>query len=227
MSEPVTLSALTRRIGSAIISAPGLSGVWVQAQTSDLRVSGGHCYMELLEKDASGRPVAKARAVMWASTYARLAPAFAAVTGARLASDMMVMVRVDVNFHNVFGLSLVINDINPEYTIGDIARRRARILEQLRLEGVAELNRSLPWAPVPLRVAVVSARGAAGYGDFIRHLHIQGSPFRFSATLFPAVMQGERAAQSVISALEEIMEREEEFDCVVIIRGGGAGSELA
>lgn len=227
VSEPVSLSELTGRIGASLISSPGLTGVWVQAQTSDLRVSGGHCYMELMEKDASGRPLAKVRAVMWASVYARLAPAFAAVTGARLASDMMVMVRVDVNYHNVFGLSLVINDINPEYTIGDIARRRARILEQLRQEGVADLNRSLPWAPVPLRIAVVSAPGAAGFGDFIRHLHSQGRPFRFSASLFPAVMQGERAPQSVISALEDIMDRENDFDCVVIIRGGGAGSELA
>lgn len=226
-ATPLTLAQLTARLGRAITATPGLTGQWVTAETSDLRVSGGHCYMELVQKDpASGRPVAKIRAVIWASTFARLGAAFTAVTGARLASDMKVLVRVDTNFHSIYGLSLVITDINPEYTVGDLARRRAEILAMLRREGVAELNRNLPWSAVPLRIAVVSAAGAAGYGDFMRHLHTEGRPFRFSTTLFAATMQGTRTAASVIAAMEEIAAREEEFDCVVIIRGGGAVTDL-
>lgn len=225
--QPLTLSDITRRIGGAIAAAQGLSGVWVVAETSDLRVAGGHCYMELVQKDTAGRPVAKARAVIWASAYARLGAAFAAATGSRLASDMKVMVRVDVSFHAVYGLSLVINDINPDYTAGDLVRRRNEILARLQAEGVLNLNKTLVPSATPQRVAVISARGAAGYGDFVRHLYGSGIPFRFTTELFEAVMQGEKTPSSVIAALDRINERADEFDVVVIIRGGGAVTDLA
>lgn len=223
----ITLLELNRRIASSLAVNPALCDVWVAAETADLRTSGGHCYMELIQKDDGGSTLARSRAVIWASAYARLSAKFTRATGAALRSDMKVMVRVAVNFHAVYGLSLVINDIDPDYTLGDLARRRREIIERLRREGVYDLNRSLPMAPAPSRIAIVSARGAAGYGDFVRQLHGNAMRLRFSTTLFEAVMQGERTPASVIAALEKIMERIDEFDCVAIIRGGGAVADLA
>ena len=140
---------------------------------------------------------------------------------------MKIMVLVNVSYHPVYGLSLVINDINPDYTVGDLARRRLEIIARLKAEGVYDLNRDLALPDVPWRVAIVSARGAAGYGDFMRQLHNNAMRLRFSTTLFEAVMQGERTAPSIIAALDRIMDRIEDFDCVVVIRGGGAVADLA
>lgn len=225
--EPISLVELNRRIAGALAVAPGLNRQWITAETSDLRCSAGHCYMELVHKNDTGTPLAKARAVIWASTYAGLRERFLMATGVALASDMKVMVQVNVNYHPVYGMSLVINDIDPDYTVGDLARRRNAIIMRLRAEGVFDLNRTLPWSPVPQRVAVVSARGAAGYGDFVRHLHGNAYGLRFHTELFESAMQGERTVQGIIDALEKIAARENEFDCVAIIRGGGAVSELA
>lgn len=224
----IPLADLCRRITRAMAAAPGLTDVWVTAETSDVRTSGGHCYMELIQKDPeTGSTVAKTRAVIWSSTYMRLGAAFAAATGTRLASDMKVMVRVSANYHAAFGFTLIINDINTDYTVGDLAAKRMRILARLQQEGVYDLNSSLPWIPTPNRIAVISAAGAAGYGDFVKHLHLNPYALRFDTTLFPAALQGERTVPSVIAALEAIMERIDDFDCVVIIRGGGAVSDLA
>ena len=226
--EPITLKELNLRLGRTIAAAPGLADVWVAAETSDLRVAGGHCYMELLQKDPESHAVlAKARAVIWANNYPRISARFAAATGNYLRSDMKIMVRVSVNFHAVYGLSLVISDIDPDYTAGDLVRKRNMILQQLQREGVAELNRSLAWPELPVRVAIISAAGAAGYGDFLKHLHQNRARLRFTTTLFEAAMQGDRTSPAVIAALEQIMTRADEFDCVVIIRGGGAVSDLA
>lgn len=205
--EPISLVELNRRIAGALAVAPGLNRQWITAETSDLRCSAGHCYMELVQKNDTGTPLAKARAVIWASTYAGLRERFLMATGVALASDMKVMVQVNVNYHPVYGMSLVINDIDPDYTVGDLARRRNAIIMRLR--------------------AVVSARGAAGYGDFVRHLHGNAYGLRFHTELFESAMQGERTVQGIIDALEKIAARENEFDCVAIIRGGGAVSELA
>lgn len=226
--QAISLLELNRRLTSAIAVAPGLQGVWITAETSDVRSSGGHCYMELIQKDErTGAPVAKCRAVMWASTAQRLGALFFAATGTRLRSDMKIMVKVNANYHAIYGMSLVINDINPAFTVGDLERRRMEIYRRLKEEGVADMNRSLPWTPLPVRVAIVSARGAAGYGDFMKHLHGNPLRLRFSTKLFEATLQGERTVPSVVAALEAIAEREAEFDCVVIIRGGGAVSDLA
>lgn len=226
--EAITLAELCRRITRVVSVTPGLTNVWLTAETSDLRVSGGHCYMELIQKDPNtGTPMAKCRAVIWASAYARLGAAFYAATGTRLRSDMKIMARVSVSYHAVYGFSLVINDIDPDYTVGDLARRRNQIIARLRQEGVYDLNRSLPWVRVPNRIAIVSARGAAGYGDFMKHLHLNPYRLRFDTTLFEAALQGERTSASIISALEAVMERVDDYDCVVIIRGGGAVSDLA
>lgn len=227
--QAITLVELNNRIGDALASAPGLSQVWVVAETSDLRVSGGHCYMELIDKDPdSGQARARLRATVWASRFGRLNDKFRAATGRPLASDLKVMVCLGVSFHPLYGLSANIVDINPEYTLGDLLRRRREMVERLRREGILELNRSLEWPAVPNRVAVISAAGAAGYGDFINQLYTNRLNLRFTTRLFPAVMQGERAAGSIIEALGRIADAgDDAFDCVVIIRGGGATGDLA
>lgn len=223
----ITLLDLTRRIASAVAEA-SICDVWVTAETSDLRCSGGHCYMELIQKDpGSGSTLAKIRAAIWASRFAGLDAEFRMATGSPLASGIKIMARVTASYHPVYGLSLTVNDINPDYTVGDLLRRRREILAQLTREGVADMNRQLPW-PVPVqRVAVISAAGAAGYGDFINQLYHNSRHLRFHTELFPAVLQGPKAPGSIIDALDYIAARVDEFDCVVIIRGGGATSELA
>lgn len=224
----LTLFEFNSRIGRALSAAPELIEEWVTAETSDVRVSGGHCYMELIDKDPStGSVRARARATVWASRYARLSAVFRAATGSQLASGIKVMVRVSATFHPVYGLSLNITDIDPSYTLGDLLRRRREILSRLEGEGVIDRNRSLVWPEVASRIAVISAAGAAGYGDFINQLYTNRYRLRFTTSLFEAVMQGERTVPSVMQALAEIYADHDAYDCVVIIRGGGATGDLA
>lgn len=225
----ITLLELNGRVSAAITGAPGLNGVWVTAETSDLRVSGGHCYMELIDKDpATGQARARMRAMIWSSKFGFINRRFATATGQPLASDLKVMVCVTVSFHPVYGISATITDIDPEYTVGDLLRRRREMIDRLTREGIIDQNRNLPWPDVPSRIAVISAQGAAGYGDFINQLYTNRYRLRFSSQLFPAVMQGERAAASIIDALDQVAAAGcDTFDCVVIIRGGGATGDLA
>lgn len=226
MEQAITLSQFNRRIVDAM-ATPALRSVWVTAETVDVRVSNGHMYMELIEKDATGATMARIGASIWASNLARLSAEFFAATGSRIASGMKVMVRASATFHAVYGLRAVISDINPEYTLGDLLRRRREILARLAAEGVADMNRSLP-APRPLlRVAVVSAPGAAGLGDFLHQLASTPARLRFTTRFFEATMQGDRAPRSIIAALERVAEHADDLDAVVIIRGGGATSDLA
>lgn len=222
----MTLSELASMV-SGCLSVPALQQRWVTAEVMDLAVRGGHCYMELVDKDPeSGRNLARMRAIIWANMYAYLDARFHEATGQRFASGMKVMVKVSVNFHGVFGMSLIISDINPEYTMGDLLRRRNQMIARLKEEGIYDMNRSLAW-PVPaLRIAIVSAKGAAGYGDFMNQLYSNGRNLRFTTRLYPAVMQGERAPESIIAALGIIATEEVLWDCVVIIRGGGSTSDL-
>lgn len=197
------------------------------AETSDVRRA-AHCYLELIQKHpTTGEPVARVRATIWRSAFARIESDFMAATGSRLASGMKVRVLVSVNYHPAYGLSLNITDIDPVYTMGDLVRLRMEILSRLQKEGVLELNRSLDWPDVPLRIAVISAQGAAGYGDFVHQLYTNPRCLRFTTRLFPALMQGREAPASIIAALEDIAAEEENWDGVVIIRGGGATSDLA
>lgn len=225
--EALSLSALNALIAGDIVADKRLQNVWVVAETGDVRVSGGHCYFELIEKDTAGHPVARMRAIIWASQFARLNAEFRIATGRSIESDMKIMVRVSINFHAAFGLSAVVSDINPEFTCGDIMRRRREIINRLTAEGIIDMNRTLPWSDTPLRIAVISAKGAAGYGDFITQLYTNPSRLNFSTRLFPAVMQGENAPQSVIAALEQVASECDSFDCAVIIRGGGATGDLS
>ncbi len=202
-----------------------MRNVWVTAELSDVSVRRGHCYMELLQKDENGVQVAKARGVIWASSYAQLSRDFSISTGQRFETGIKLMVKVSATMHPVFGLSLVITDLDPDYTMGDLLRRRREIVERLTREGVINMNRELVWPAVPQRIAVISAPGAAGYGDFMNQLLNNSSRLRFRPRLFPAVMQGEKAAASIIQALNSI-NADGGWDCVVIIRGGGATSDL-
>lgn len=228
MTEPqaLTLVQLNRIIGKAL-SRPDLSEVWVMAEMSDARLSRGHCYMELIDKDLdTGEVKARIKGVIWASAFARISADFALATGRNLASGMKVMVRGTVNYHSAYGISFIISDIDPSYTIGEVERRRREILMRLQKEGVADLNRTLEWPRVPWRIAVISAPNAAGYGDFIHQLYHNASHLRFHTRLFTAAMQGADTAPSVIAALDAIATDIDSWDCVVIIRGGGATSDL-
>lgn len=226
-TDTLTLEEFTSRLSSLISSEPSLRNVWVTAETSDVRRA-MHCYLELIQKNpATGEPIARVRATIWRSALARIESDFLATTGSRLASGMKVRVLVSVNYHPSYGLSLNITDIDPVYTMGDLVRLRLEILAKLQKEGVIELNRSLEWTEIPLRIAIISASGAAGYGDFIHQLYTNPRHLRFSTQLFPAVMQGQQAPGSIIAALESIAAEEDNWDGVVIIRGGGATSDLA
>lgn len=224
--QGMTLSEFNALISQSINSNPRLQRQWVVAETSDLRVSRGHCYMELIEKDSRGASVAKVGAVIWSSMFPNLNAKFKAATGSDLKTGMKVLVMVTATYHLQYGFKVVINDIDPSYTMGDMERQRQEILEKLAKEGILELNKQLPWADVPQRIAIVSAAGAAGYGDFMNQLH--GNPYglQFYTCLFQAVMQGTQTVPTVIAALDSINRHIDLFDCVVIIRGGGATSEL-
>ncbi len=227
-TQAYTLSQLGRHLSGLISRDPNLQNVWVVGETVDVRVNGGHCYFELVEKDpATGKPLAKARATIWQSTYYRLAADFLMATGQNFRSDLKVMVCVNTNYHPLYGMSLNIVAIDPAYTMGDAMQRRAKMIEQLRQEGIIDLNRTLQWPRLAQRIAIISAQGAAGYGDFIHQLYTNASHLRFSTKLFTAALQGERTASSVIAALDEIYASIEQWDCVVIIRGGGATTDLA
>lgn len=225
--ESMTLLQLQQTV-TRLVTVPETQQVWITAELSDVAVRGGHCYMELLQKDpATGVTQARARAVIWANIWSRLAAYFKASTGQDFATGIKVMVRVSVSYHPVYGMNLVISSVNPEYTMGDLMRRRREILQRLEKEGLLNRNRSLQW-PVPVqRIAVVSAPGAAGYGDFINQLYHNPYRLKFHSRLFPAVMQGDKAPASILAALRAIDREAGQWDCVVVIRGGGSTSDLA
>ena len=202
---------------------------WVQAELSDVRSNySGHCYLEFIQKDASGNNlIAKARGTIWSNIYKMLKPYFEQETGQTFTSGIKVLVQVSVEFHELYGYSLTVLDIDPTYTVGDMERRRREILRQLEEEGVIDLNKELEMPMLPQRVAVISSATAAGYGDFCNQLANNSREYGFYVELFPAVMQGERVEESILAALDAIYHRLEEFDVVVIIRGGGATSDLS
>lgn len=201
---------------------------WVEAELAEARETRGHCYMELIQKDMLGNtPVAKASAKCWKQTWALLRPCFERTTGQPLHAGMKVLLKVYPNFHEAYGFSWIVTDIDPTYTVGDMARRRLEIIAALKAQGIFDMNRQLVLPVFAQRIAVISSETAAGYGDFCNQLADNTYGFKFSVTLFPAVMQGERVEQSVIAALEGIYSQIDNFDCVVIIRGGGATSDMS
>ena len=200
--------------------------LWVSAEIAELKVNySGHCYLELVEKGGdNGVPLAQSRAVIWRSVYPRVAAYFEAETGRKLAPGIRILARVTVNYHELYGFSLQITDIDPAYTLGDMERQRQQTIARLQREGVWEMNRETELPPVVQRIAVVSSAHAAGYQDFCQEL--AKSPYAFRTELFDAFMQGDAAEESIIAALCAVAERSEEFDAVVLIRGGGSASDL-
>lgn len=202
---------------------------WIRAEMSDVRCNqNGHCYLEFIEKDSNNKTIiAKARGSIWSNVFRMLKAYFESETGQAFASGLKVLVQVSVEFHELYGYSLNVHDIDPSYTLGDQAKNRTLIIKQLEEEGVLDLNKELPLAKIANRIAVISSPTAAGYEDFCNQLTNNKDGFIFYNKLFPAIMQGDRTEQSIIAALDRIYENIDKFDAVVIIRGGGATSDLS
>ncbi len=212
-----------------VISMSLPDSYWVEAELSEAREGyGGHCYMELIEKDErSNTPVAKAHASCWRNRWGLIKPHFERITGQRIHAGMKVLLKVHAQFHENYGFSWIVDDIDPNYTMGDMARKRQEIINTLKEEGVFELQKELQLPMFCQRIAVISSATAAGYGDFCNQLADNDYGLQFRTCLFPATMQGEGVEQSVIAALDSINAEWEDWDCVVIIRGGGATSDLS
>ena len=227
MVKSLTLFELNSLVRSAV-ELTLADDYWVEAELAEVRERGGHCYMELVQKNADGATtVARASAKCWRSAWSLVRPHFERVTGEPLHAGMKVLMQVHAQFHENYGFSWIVTDIDPTFTLGDMARKRLETIRRLKAAGVFELNKELTLPLFAQRVAVVSSETAAGYGDFCNQLAANPYGFGFSVRLFPAIMQGERTERSVISALNAINAEADSFDCVVIIRGGGATSDLS
>ena len=222
----ISLYELNKEISSVLKGC--LSKVWVHAEINSINVQRvGHCYIELIEKDENtGSIIAKSRANIWANIYKSIAAYFLAETGKTLAAGMKVAFCVDVTFHEVYGISLNVVDIDPTYTLGESARRKALVIKKLEDDGVIDMNKLLSIKPLIKNIAVISAEGAAGYGDFCHQLEHNAYGYKYNLTLFNSIMQGEKAEASILESLDKVLERLDEFDILVLIRGGGAVSDL-
>lgn len=201
---------------------------WLEAEIGQIGENNGHCYLEFIQKaEGYNTPVARAKAKCWRNVWGSVRPYFEHTTGQTLTLGMKVLVLVHPDFHEAFGFSWIVDDIDPRFTLGDMARRRQEIIRQLKAEGVFDLNRELPLPLFTQRIAVISSSTAAGYGDFCRQLEENKRGFRFSVTLYESLMQGEGVERSIISALDKINAHIDDYDCVVIIRGGGATSDMS
>lgn len=227
-SEPISLYELNRQIKSIIKDATE-PAYWVFAEISELKTNvSGHCYLELVEKDEKTEYLkAKSRATIWSSTFRMISSYFESSAGMPLSQGMKVLVKVTVDFHELYGLSLNIIDIEPSYTVGELARKKQEIINRLMEEGVFDMNRELDFPRLPKRIAIISSHTAAGFGDFADQLMNNEYDFQFQVKLFPAFMQGDDAENSIIHALEIIHTYEDVFDVVVIIRGGGSQADLS
>lgn len=219
-----TLSELCQAIEQVLQFELG-DTYWVRAEIASL-TERGHCYMELVEKAKNNTVAAKVRATCWQQVYHLLSAYFATETGQTLSVGMQVLLQVEVSFHSVYGLSLNVVGIDPTFTLGDLARQRQLTIQRLQEDGVMDLQRALTIPSLPRRIAVISAADAAGYGDFCHQLLSNSSGFLFRTQLFPAVMQGDQSPASIIAALEQIAYQVEQYDVVVIVRGGGATTDL-
>lgn len=226
-SQHITLAELQRLVKKGIDSAHPLP-YWVAAEVGELKTNySGHCYIDLVEKGGDkGVPKARLSAVIWASAYKMISGYFAAATGRKIEKGMNILVKGMVSYHELYGLSFQITDIEPAYTLGDMQRQRQQTIEQLQADGVFGLNGELELPTVIQRIAVISSAKAAGYEDFCRQAEQNPYNYHIGLTLFPAVMQGEGAENAIIGALERIADRMDDFDAVVIIRGGGSQSDL-
>ncbi len=225
--KPLTLYELNSLVRE-VVETSFSEGYWVEAELSEAREVRGHCYMELIQKDPfSATPVARASAKCWKNRWSGLRPKFERTTGQPLHAGLKVLLWVTASFHEAYGFSWIVQDIDPTYTLGDMARKRMEIIRQLKAEGVFDLQKELRLPLFAQRVAVISSENAAGYGDFCNQLMDNGYGLHFQATLFPAIMQGDQVEASVIAALNSIYDVADDYDVVVIIRGGGATADLS
>jgi len=227
MEEQLSLSELNSLVKEALqLAFP--EQLWVVAEIGELKVNRtGHCYIELVEKDNITNEIsARARATIWSWQFRFIQPYFETTTGQALTAGLKVLISVSVEFHEVFGYSLNIKDIDPNYTLGDMARRRAEIIRKLEDEGIIDMNKEIPLPEIPSRIAIISSPTAAGYEDFMNQLANNEAGYKFYTRLFPSTMQGTDAPKSIIAALNSIFEIETMFDVVVIIRGGGSQMDL-
>ncbi|EKY03449.1 exodeoxyribonuclease VII, large subunit [Hoylesella saccharolytica F0055] len=227
MTKALTLYELNQMVHETItISMP--DEYWVEAEISDIREVRGHCYMELIQKDEYGNtPLARASAKCWKNKWMYISPHFERITGHILRAGMKILVQVYADFHETYGFSWIITDIDPTFTMGDMARKRQDIIRRLQEAGVLELQKELSLPLFTQRIAVISSEQAAGYGDFCNQLAENDYGFQFKLSLFRSIMQGEQIESSIISALNEINRQIDHFDVVVIIRGGGSTSDLS
>lgn len=219
-----SLSELCQNI-EEVLAEEFASTYWVRAEVASLSVR-GHCYMELVEKASTKNIAAKVRATCWQQMYGILSPYFEAETGQKLSVGMQVLLEVEVSFHAVYGLSLNIVGIDPTFTLGDMARQRQETIQRLKDDGVMDMQSSLEIPSLPRRIAVISSADAAGYGDFCHQLENNSGGFQFRTQLFAAIMQGEQSAKSIIQSLQQIADEIDKWDIVVIVRGGGASTDL-
>lgn len=227
MEQALTLLQLNSLVRQSIeVCMP--DSYWIQTELSEVRNnSNGHCYLEFIEKDRAGNNIiAKAKGTIWSNTYRVLRKKFEELTNQTLSSGLRVLVKVNVSFHELYGYSLNVTDIDPSFTIGEMALRRQQILNQLEEEGILHLNKELSFPMLPTRIAVISSSTAAGYDDFCHQLYNNKYGIKFSVTLFSASMQGSQAESTILKALEQINDEHGSYDVVVIIRGGGATSDL-
>lgn len=201
--------------------------VWVKAEVSAVKARrGGHCYLELSQSGAEGL-VAKCSAIIWSSKYRFIAPYFESVTGSSLSEGMVILAQVQVNYSELYGLSLIIDEIDPEFTLGAKEMERQQTIERLRSEGLMELQKELQLPVLPYRLAVISAEDAAGYRDFMRHIEENPYGFKVLPVLFPALMQGAGCPASIVQALDSVLDSGQQWDAVLILRGGGSKLDLA
>lgn len=224
--KTITLSQLQRQVKQTLTEQFALP-VWVSAEISELKVNyAGHCYLELIEKgEDDAIPKAQARATIWRNRYPHLSSYFEAETGQPLTAGIRILAQVLVSYHELYGFSLQINDIDPAFTLGEMERQKNATIRRLQEEGVWEMNRSVELPAVVQRLAIISSAKAAGFQDFTNEL--KKSRYAFHTTLFEAVMQGQSAEESIIDALGRVADRMEQFDAVVIVRGGGSQSDLS
>ena len=226
--QQLSLFELQRQVKGSL-DATFAMPVWVKAEISEMTVNrSGHCYLDLVETESgTDTVIARCRATIWSYTFRMLKPYFETTTGQTFTEGLKVLLQAKVEYHEVYGFSLNIRDIDPVYTLGDLARQRREIIRRLQEDGVFEMNKELDLPLVPQRIAVISSPTAAGLQDFLDQLHNNQHQFVFYSKLFPAVMQGNEAPRSIMNALDLIYEYEDLFDAVVIIRGGGAQLDLA
>ncbi|MBS3807879.1 MAG: exodeoxyribonuclease VII large subunit [Bacteroidales bacterium] len=228
MEQELTLLELNRKVKDTL-ARDFPDNYWVIAEISEMKVNRkGHCYLDLVEKDEMGdRIIAKARGMVWSYTFRMLKPYFENATGQEFKAGLKIMVHVRVEFHELYGYSLHIADIEPSYTLGEMARTRMETIRKLEQEGIIHMNKQLTLSEVPQKIAVISSQTAAGYKDFMEQLHNNPYGYVFYPKLFPAYMQGDQAESSIIDVLEDIYQYEHIFDLVAIIRGGGAQADLS